>query len=44
MLDQQPFGTICENASANFTLPFDPTFVRSLSFQAKLGAEWGANG
>jgi hypothetical protein len=26
MLGQQPFGTICDNANANFTLPFE-TFI-----------------
>jgi len=24
MLGQQPFGIICDNVSANFTLPFQP--------------------
>ncbi len=26
MLGQQPFNTICDNASGNFTLPFQPNF------------------
>jgi len=44
MLGQQPFGTICDNASANIALPFDPTFVHSLSFRTKLGGQGGAGG
>jgi len=29
MRSQRPFGTICNNASVNFTFHFDPTFVHS---------------
>jgi len=37
MFGQQPIGTICNNASVNFTHPFWPNFVHSSSFWAKLG-------
>jgi hypothetical protein len=44
MFGQQPFGTICDNASANFTFRFRPNFVHSLSFWAMLGGQGGADG
>jgi len=39
MFGQQPFGIICNNASANFTFPFRPNHL-----QAILGGQGGAGG
>jgi hypothetical protein len=47
MLGQQPFGTICDNANANFTLPFRPNlgpfFVLSSQIRWTRGCEWLRN-
>jgi hypothetical protein len=44
MFRQQSSGMICDNASANFKLPFWPNFHPSLSFRAILGGQGGAGG
>jgi hypothetical protein len=47
MLSQQPFGTICNNASANFTLPFQPNlhpfFVLPSQIKWTRGCRWLVN-
>jgi hypothetical protein len=44
MLRQQPFGTICNNASANFTLSFRPNlrpfFVLPSQIRWTRGCRW----
>jgi hypothetical protein len=44
MFGQQPFGAICDNASANFIFPFQPNLRPFLSFQTILGGQGGASG
>jgi len=44
MFGQQPFGTICDNASANFTLPFRPNLCPFFVLRAKLGGQGGVDG
>jgi hypothetical protein len=44
MFGQQSFGTICDNASANFTFPFQPNLHPFFVLPAKLGGQGGAGG
>jgi hypothetical protein len=47
MLGQQPFGAICDNASANFALPFLPNlcpfFVLPSQIRWTRGCQWLRN-
>jgi hypothetical protein len=43
MFGQQPFGTICDNANANFTLSFQLNLHPFFGLQNKLGGQGGVD-